>query len=218
MAGVLTMRFDIRHMVPTFILQDKNGYAIAKALEAAMDYFVSVAQTGLDILFDPEKMPEWRLDEMAWEMGCLYDYSASVENKRYWITHALELTSLYGTPQAIYKFLEGVFPIVEVEEFWQYGGEPYHFRVILSGAESYDSAKLAWAQNAIERVKNVRSVLDAVIIDNSAEIIVSADTDVFYVDQLFAAEDQLLNDNDIEPNPHPPRADMAIADVTALEE
>lgn len=181
--------FNIERLVPRHILADKNGYALAKAIERAFQIVAEAAQNGIDIIKDPQKMPEWRLDERAGELGCLYDYNGTVEQKRYWISQATYLYSVYGTPQAIYNFLEGFFQTVEVEEWWQYSGDPYHFRVTVSG-EGYSADKIAWATKAILGVKNVRSVLDDVTIDNSSEIVVTADTDWFPVQTLYAAEDE----------------------------
>lgn len=180
--------FDIRRLVPKYLLGDRNGYALARAIERAFQLAAEGAQYGIDIIQDPYKMPEWRLDERAGELGCLYDYNGTIEQKRYWILNATYLYKVYGTPQAIYNFLEGYFQTVLVEENWEYGGEPYHFRVTVSGSD-YDAGKIAWAQKAIQNVKNVRSILDAVTIDSSSEIVVSADTEYFYVQYPYAAEE-----------------------------
>ena len=152
------MRFDVKEIFPDFILADKNGYAMAKAIEAAMRYALSVVQTGLDTLHNVEKMPEWRLDEMARELGCLYDFSADVEAKRHWIRDAGELFSAHGTPQAICNYLQGYFSEVSVEENWMYGGEPFHFRVLVNG--NIDGEKANWVKRAVSTAKNVRSVMD----------------------------------------------------------
>ena len=59
--------YDINRIFPRFILQDKNGYAIAKALQAGLDYFLARSKVALDTILDVDEMPEWRLDEIAWE-------------------------------------------------------------------------------------------------------------------------------------------------------
>lgn len=165
--------FTIHQLFPDFILADKNGYAMAKAIERALQIMCSTIQTGMDILQDVDKMPEWRLDEMAWELGCLYDHNAEIETKRRWIKNATPLYSALGTPQAIYNFLEGFFDQVELEEHWQYHGEPFHFRVTVSG--EWNDANEAWLRRAIEASKNVRSVLDDIALGSGTTIIVSGE-------------------------------------------
>lgn len=150
--------FDIAQMTPQFLMNDKNGYALAKAIEAGMKYFLDRLQAGIACVKDVESMPEWRLDEMAWELGCLYDYNADMESKRRWIREATPHFAAYGTPKAIYNFLDGLFDDVLLEESWLYGGETFHFRVIASGEWTKEKEK--WALGAIEQAKNVRSVLD----------------------------------------------------------
>ena len=195
----MNISFNIERLVPKYLLRDKNGYALAKAIERAFQIAAEAAQRGIDIIQDPQKMPEWRLDELAGELGCLYDYNGTLEQKRYWVTNATYLYTVYGTPKAIYNFLEGYFQTVQVEEAWEYSGSPFHFRVTVSGG-SYDADKIAWAQKAIANVKNVRSILDTVTIDSSSEIIVTADTDYFYVNYPYAAEDDQTAANDLTEN------------------
>lgn len=160
--------FTIHQLFPDFILADKNGYAMANAIERALQIMCSTIQTGIDNLQDIDKMPEWRLDEMAWELGCLYDHNANIETKRRWIKDATPLYAALGTPQAIYNFLEGFFEQVELEEHWQYHGEPFHFRVTVSG--EWNDANETWLRRAIEASKNVRSVLDNIALGSGTTI------------------------------------------------
>lgn len=190
----MNIEFQIEKLVPRFLLNEPTGYALAKAIEKCFQIVARKAQDGLDIIQDPAKMPEWRLDEMAREYGCLYDFGASIEQKRYWISNAIRLYTLYGTPKAIITFLEGAFSSAEVEENWLYsGGEPFHFRVIVSG-DRYDAERIAWAQKVVAQVKNVRSILDSITIDSSAEIVVSGGADHFAVPYLRTAEELLCGD------------------------
>lgn len=150
--------FDIDKWVPQFLLQDKNGCALAKAIEAGVQMMNDTVKSAFHSAFDYDAMPEWRLDELAWETNCLYDYSADIETKRRWIRNAVPMYRLYGTPAAIYQYLGGYFDNVQLEEYWQYGGEPYHFRVTVEGG--WDPSNELWARHAISVAKNVRSVMD----------------------------------------------------------
>lgn len=150
--------FNAEDWLPKFILRDKNGYAIARAIEAGMRRMNSAIEKGLAVLTDYDAMPEWRLDELAWEYNCVYDFNAPIEAKRRWIKNAAPIYRLYGTLQAIYFYIGGYFDGVDVEENWQYGGEPYHFRVTVEGAWTEENVE--WVKQAIARTKNVRSVLD----------------------------------------------------------
>lgn len=150
----------IEQLVPKFILADRNGYALAKAIEAGLNALNAGALKGLETLSDFDSMPEWRLDELAWEYACPYNYRADVDVKRVWIKNAAIYGSLYGTPRAIVEYLGGLYERVTVEESQEYGGDPFHFRVLLEG--DWHDANIPFVQSAIEDIKNVRSVLDGI--------------------------------------------------------
>jgi len=152
--------FDITRHTPQFILEDQDGYAVAKAIEAGMQAMNDAIEAGVKCITDIDSMPEWRLDEMAWEYNCLYDYHADIAEKREWIKKAITNYKIYGTPQAIVDFLKGRFGEAYVEENWQYSGDPFHFRVTVSG--EWTAANNAWAQKAINTAKSLRSVLDEI--------------------------------------------------------
>ena len=149
---------ELSDFFPRFLLNDKNGYALACALLRGMTLMQEAVDAGVACVQDVNAMPEWLLDEMAWELGCLYDYSASVDVKREWIRQSTPFAAMNGTPQAIYNYLRGFFERVELEENWLYGGSAFHFRVTVSG--EWNARNERWTRMAIRQSQNVRSVLD----------------------------------------------------------
>lgn len=101
----MTILPEIEKRLPLFLRNDKNGYALAKALEAGMAIFTETLRSGLDIAQNPDEMPEWRLDMLAWELNCYYDYGAPVERKREWIREAESLFAAYGTRAGVIRAL-----------------------------------------------------------------------------------------------------------------
>ena len=75
------MDVNITRLFPSFLLDDRNGYAMAKAIERMLNILLETIQTGLSCVKNIDSMPEWRLDELAWEQGCLYDYSTRRKNQ-----------------------------------------------------------------------------------------------------------------------------------------
>nr|WP_295277633.1 phage tail protein [uncultured Blautia sp.] len=172
-------KFEIEKWLPQFVLNDKNGYALAKAIEVGLQMLNDAIADGLKLIDDYDSMPEWRLDELAWETNCLYDYNAPIETKREWIKNSAFLYGLYGTPMAILQYLGGYFEKVNVQENWEYCGEPYHFCVIVEGNLTPENE--AWARKAIDTSKNVRSVLDSLKIGYTCCIGLQEEKDVpFY--------------------------------------
>lgn len=151
--------FDIRKLFPRFLLEDREGYAMAKAIEAGLKEFLAIAQTGLDNWGDVENMPEWRLDEMAWEYSVPYDYGAPEQVKRGWIRNTWELRNIAGTPGGVEKFLGSYLGNVKVEEWWEYADSGSTFRV--TAEDGWDANKIAWAVQVIDKIRNLRSVMEA---------------------------------------------------------
>ncbi|MBO5187240.1 MAG: hypothetical protein J6B91_09395 [Prevotella sp.] len=152
------VEFELEQLFPRFLLMDKNGYAMAKAIEAAMRCMCKIVRDGVNLIVDYDSMPEWRLDELAWEFNCPYDYKGSIEQKRRWIKESAPAYAIHGTKAAIIKYLIGAFESVEVEEGSEYYADPFHFRVMVSG--ELTAEKEEWLRKAVNLVKNVRSVLD----------------------------------------------------------
>ena len=119
-----------------------------------------VIETGVSWINDTDEMPEWRLDDLGWEYGILYDSLQSVDVKRQWVANALENYKRYGTLGALKEYLTAVFDIVQVQEASSYSGSPYHFKIKVEG--DYTTANRDLIYKAIEVVGNVRSVCDGV--------------------------------------------------------
>ena len=155
------IKFDVYDIFPKFILQDRNGYAIAKAMEAGMKYFLEKCQDGVDTLLDIDKMPEWRLDELAWEYNCLYDYNADIDAKRGWIKNALNYYRKHGTADGIKQYLGAYFGEAQIIEWFEGGLDPCKFDIAVTGLRSDENE--AWIRAAVEKAKNVRSILRNII-------------------------------------------------------
>ena len=69
-----------------------------------------------------------------------------------------------GTKAAVETAISAVYPNTRVREWWEYGGEPYHFMIMLDATfENVDADKHQRVIDKIDCYKNLRSVLDGVI-------------------------------------------------------
>ena len=161
-AGELMLEFRIEDIVPKFILCDKNGYAMAKAIEAGMKYFINRIDESMAIITDIDSMPEWRLDEMAWESDARwYDQTSDIDEKRKQIRLINAVFSTIGTKAGVLDAVEGVFGEGMIQEWFQYGGQPFHYKVYVT-----DDSAVYDRRNEFMRilgyVQHIRSVLDSV--------------------------------------------------------
>lgn len=156
--------FKAKDFVPRFILADKNGAALAAAIQAGMNYMNQKIADAVDVLLDVDTMPVWRLNELAWEYD-LQLYPIATQTRKL-IKNANRDSKMYGTKQAIKDAIvycvgtwHGPGEGTTVIEWFDYDGEPYHFKVEVIG----DASIAAKAEAAIARMKNVRSYCDSVI-------------------------------------------------------
>ncbi len=108
-------------------------------------------------------LPEPVLDHLAWQLHVEgYEAAVDVAAKRQLIAGSLLLHRRRGTPWAVRTALEAALHVpATVQQWFEYGGEPYFFRVRLElGGAGLDEAAQRNALQLIQDYKNVRSWLD----------------------------------------------------------
>jgi phage tail P2-like protein len=142
-----------------------RGDGAARGLAAALDSIVPTL-AGRAALFSTwdaiDALAESELDDLAWELNITwYDSAADIETKRD-IVRSSNLIRLYlGTPGAVERFMRSYYPESGVEEWFEYGGEPYFFRLHIDiEPEDVDAEKRARMLESVKYVKNVRSHID----------------------------------------------------------
>ncbi|GAK06023.1 putative phage tail protein [Geomicrobium sp. JCM 19037] len=105
------------------------------------------------------------LDHLAFTFSVdAYERSMGLETKRELISDAVFLHQTRGTPAAVERLITTLFNDGRVEEWWEYGGEPYMFRVITNNPSANQERALEFIR-AVNAVKNMRSHLETVILE-----------------------------------------------------
>ena len=111
-----------------------------------------------------DELDEAALDVLAHDLHVdWYDFNYPMEVKRATIRDSVKIHRRLGTKYAVETALGNVFPGTKVEEWFQYGGEPYFFRVIIDATEAEITAEKQRA--VLEKVyfyKNARSHLEKI--------------------------------------------------------
>lgn len=93
-----------------------------------------------------------------------YLYDGTLESKRYQIYSLFFVHKHLGTRRAIETALRDICPETIVEEWFEYNGKPYYFRVILDVTEQRTVIYLNTIEHMIDIFKSVRSRLEGGII------------------------------------------------------
>ena len=139
------------------------GYALSQSNQRILNLInQSMVYAGIDNL--QEKV----LDVLAVELRAqFYDEKMELSKKREIIKNTLYLHGKAGTVSAVEEMVEYVFGGGKVTEWFDYEGEPFHFKVstteILSGEKNETFTKL------IKSMKNARSHLDLITTERTTE-------------------------------------------------
>lgn len=146
--------------------QDVNVRGFTAALTPAFLEIASEVSTGL-LYTRIDELPERALDALAWQFNVgWYEPDSDLDTKRRTINDALLVKKTLGTPAAVQRVIETYFGDGRVEEWFEYGGAPYHFRIVTNNPSATgEQAELLI--KSVNAVKNIRSRLDSVIIEST---------------------------------------------------
>ena len=135
------------------------AYALGRQIEKLCAY-----ADGLHIYAAAASMPEKILDVLAVELRTpAYNQSFSIEVKRALIEGTLVFYSHMGTPAACNQIIEIIFGSGRVEEWFDYGGDPHHFRAYVGDGGKITPEKLEEFRRVIAQVKRLSIWLDEII-------------------------------------------------------
>ena len=155
---------NITNILPESLSSNPKTKALGYALNKAMQRLVGYCQN-IGVYAAIDTAPEQILDLLAVELNTpYYDDSMSVSVKRNLIKNTLVWYTNTGTPASVTEAVAAVFGNGEIEEWFDYGGEPYHFKVHTTTINSTDEM-LQQLTDIVSMMQNVRSYLEEVIVE-----------------------------------------------------
>lgn len=110
-----------------------------------------------------DSLNEQLIDYLAVQMHVdEYDDTENLDVKRQQVKQSFLLHRLKGTKYAVQKAVSTVYQSAKVEEWTEYSGEPYHFRVTGITAPMNETKTINKLVRLINAYKNTRSWLDYV--------------------------------------------------------
>lgn len=135
------------------------AYAVGRQIEKLCAYS-DAARTYAAIA----TMPEWLLDYMAVELRTpSYDENYSLKTKRALIQGSLLFYKQMGTPAAVNRIIETIFETGYIEEWYEYDGDPHHFRAYVGDGGEVGPGELEEFRRVLSSVKRLSSWLDDII-------------------------------------------------------
>ena len=135
------------------------AYAVGRQIEKLCAYS-DAARTYAAIA----TMSEWLLDYMAVELRTpSYDENYSLKTKRALIQGSLLFYTQMGTPAAVNRIIETIFETGYIEEWYEYDGDPHHFRAYVGDGGEVGPGELEEFRRVLSSVKRLSSWLDDII-------------------------------------------------------
>jgi len=153
---------DFSKYLPQSLQRDPKMVAFAKA---ATEQMLEVSGLSDDVLIYSriDDLPEDIVDVLAYDFHVdWYDYSYPLAAKRDLLKTSVRVHKKMGTKYAIEKALSALYPESEVEEWFEYEGEPGHFQIVCDVTNSRIVASLADIIRAVKLYKRLSAHLDGV--------------------------------------------------------
>ena len=150
--------------LPLPLAQDENALALGKATAEVLQLLLGMIRS--DLVYPAiDSLPEELLDILAQDYKVdWYDADYTLEEKRKTIKESWAVHRTIGTKAAVEKAISAVYPDTTVQEWFEYDGEPYNFRLRIN--LTHDSANSERMQRAMDRMnyyKNLRSHNDGAL-------------------------------------------------------
>lgn len=146
--------------LPEVLKRDEGMNALAQGIAQVLSDRVKEVES-LSLYAHIGELPEELLDILAYDFNVTWwDRSLKLEDKRRMIQESWHVRQHLGTKYAVELAVSAAFGSGVVTEWFEYGGEPYHFRI------SFVELRKVWENydgflSMLEAVKRKSAVLDS---------------------------------------------------------
>lgn len=154
---------NLLRTLPTVLQSDPSMAALAASIAEKLAVRPEEIR-GLMIYTRIDELPEPLLDILAVDFKVdWWDPDYTLEEKRKTLKESWHVHRMLGTKAAVETAISAIYPDTQVDEWWEYAGKPYHFRILINVTyENVDPEKHRRVLERVEYYKNLRSVLDEV--------------------------------------------------------
>lgn len=152
---------DLLSLQTSYMQQDQFVKALCKALEPYIKLLDEY--TILTYIYGRiNELNEEVVDSLAWQFHVdFYDYTLPIEMRRELVKNSIRWHKIKGTPQAVIEVITELFGDTQLQEWFEYDGEPYFFKVDIDVIkEVLTKENLKRVFELIDAYKNRRSWLE----------------------------------------------------------
>ncbi len=153
---------QIKQTLPESIKYDQKVNDICDSVQAEFD---AANKDSLLVLLLPRlnELSEALIDELAWQFHVdFYRDNFPLETKRNLVRTAIERHRYKGTPKAVEEVVSTVYQYAKVEEWFEYGSEPYFFRLLLRAQDPMPPLTIGEVVLLVNEYKSLRSHLEGI--------------------------------------------------------
>ena len=149
---------DLIKLMPQNFLADDKAKKICEVINTELQG-LAVNTKFAEASYDVDNATSAVLEHIAWQLNSeLFFLGATLEEKKRLVKEAIQLHRRKGTKYAVEHAIQLIFPNAKVEEWFEYGGNPYYFRVI--NTERRSLREILTIISLINIMKSLRSWLD----------------------------------------------------------
>lgn len=168
-------------LLPPNLARDMEVQAIAAAIDKELK---AVNESISECILLPrlDQLPEAVVDHLAWERHVdFYEPDLPIEQKREMVRQSKLWHRRKGTPSAVEELITAIFGDGVVQEWFEYGGAPFYFKVITYNL-SVTQEQADRFVSALDTVKNKRSWLESV------EVTLSENMDLYLAGVVYQGD------------------------------
>jgi phage tail P2-like protein len=160
---------DFTRALPEPLKNDENMLALGRVIADELQENIRLAR--LNIIYARiDELEEAVLDILAHDLHIdWYDCESPIDIKRTVIKESVKVHKLMGTRPGVESVVRAYFGSGEVRHWYEYGGEPHHFRVISSNPSMTDERFTEFIR-IMSSVKRLSSWLDNILITLTGEM------------------------------------------------
>lgn len=157
---------SVADLLPSSLKNDERTVAAAAAASEQLQC-IDVQRELLHVIANMDWAEEDIIELLAWQWHVdVWDDALSLAAKRTLVKNSIPWHRRKGTPEVVEEMARLILGTARITEWFEYGGEPYFFRVecsaLIQDTETFDRVI-----ELVLAVKNVRSCLEAVRLERS---------------------------------------------------